>query len=719
MMKICFITPSVKIGGYEKFILNLIEGLTSNDKETESIVIAINGIGELKTEFENKCSLEDLGINRSRYCFSALRKKLIQLNPNIVYVAFSNLIIPVYIIKKLFKLNFKIVIGEHGFSYYNNRVLKYILKKIYDDTNCIIAVSHEVKIHICNHLKVNMNKVIVINNPVINSKSDKLLLEEYSHKWIGKHKIILALGRIAEDKGFQDLLKAYSLIKNEVNAKIIIAGEGEYKKTLKILANKLGILEDVDFIGYINNPFKVMKNSDIFVLTSKAEGFGNVLVEALYSNTNIISYDCLGGPKEILENGKYGILITQGNIELLSKTIRSCLENNICFQDKKERANDYKCTTVAKIYKESFINILMEEKMENKISKVASFQLNKKIPKVINYSLEQLIKMNLLRVAKKINYIDINKFYWHTALLLIGKENAFKVNNNWEEIESVKTFYDNLLKSKKKGLTLINDIDQIMNGYTLLYLKYELNINKYDLILDDMIRFIESLISQAKNDILPYRISEKDLILIDTLGIVCPFLARYSYYKKDEKYEKLCVKQIISFIENAIDENTLLPFHSYRLDDLSKGGIIGWGRGIGWLLIGIVDSLEYLKSNTEEYKIIKSFLESFVDNIVKYQSNEGYFTWCLTLDGADKDTSSTAFIGYGIARAIELDLISKRHIDVVYKTYKAIINSCDNVGNIHYCSEECGGVGSYSPKFSSKLSNGIGLACISVKKRIT
>lgn len=153
----------------------------------------------------------------------------------------------------------------------------------------------------------------------IYSKEDEIYLD---------NKYILAVGRLEEtQKDFTTLLNAYSLIHKKINEKLYILGDGRHREQLEIHAERLGIKDKVIFLGFKNNPYIWIKNASVFVHSSKFEGLPTVLIEALILGTPIVATDCPTGPREILEDGKNGILTKIGDPEELSEGILKILTN--------------------------------------------------------------------------------------------------------------------------------------------------------------------------------------------------------------------------------------------------------------------------------------------------------------------------------------------------------------------------------------------------------
>lgn len=126
---------------------------------------------------------------------------------------------------------------------------------------------------------------------------------------------VLAAGRLHKQKGYRHLLQAFARVVSQRPAHLVILGEGDDREELQSLAASLGIAAHVHFLGYTPNPLAYMRHAAVFVLSSIAEGFGNVIVEALACGTPVISTDCPHGPREILADGRYGTLVPVGDVD--------------------------------------------------------------------------------------------------------------------------------------------------------------------------------------------------------------------------------------------------------------------------------------------------------------------------------------------------------------------------------------------------------------------
>jgi len=172
-------------------------------------------------------------------------------------------------------------------------------------------------------------KTVTIHNPVEIERIQKDMTAPVDHPWIKDHAapVILAAGRLTEQKDYPTLLRAFAQLRAQRPARLIILGQGEEKARLTALAIALGLAPDTDLVGFQDNPFAWMSRCDLYVLSSAWEGFGNVLVEAMVCGARVVSTDCPSGPNEILENGRWGRLVPVGDAGALAQAMAEALDD--------------------------------------------------------------------------------------------------------------------------------------------------------------------------------------------------------------------------------------------------------------------------------------------------------------------------------------------------------------------------------------------------------
>ncbi|QCI29025.2 glycosyltransferase family 4 protein [Caminibacter pacificus] len=206
----------------------------------------------------------------------------------------------------------KIIVSEdiEYFFYSDKKALMIIRKLVYKLADMLIVKTMSDKKNY-----YFLKKVKVINNP----------LPEIPLNNFKKEHFILAVGRLENQKGFDTLIKIYSKI--ETSWKLYIAGEGSERKKLESLIKKLKLEKKVILLGNVKNIEEWYFKASIFVLSSRKEGFGNVLIEAMACGCACVAFDCPYGPSEIIENYKNGILVENQNEEKLKESIELLIKD--------------------------------------------------------------------------------------------------------------------------------------------------------------------------------------------------------------------------------------------------------------------------------------------------------------------------------------------------------------------------------------------------------
>lgn len=206
-----------------------------------------------------------------------------------------------------------------------------MINNLFDKADLIISNSKGVDEDLKSIMNITTNTK-VIYNPVdikyINSKKD--ICEDVDFDFKEDKKYVISVGRLIPLKRNIDLIKAFfELQKEDDNLEVLFLGDGILKNDLINECVKLNIENKVHFLGNVKNPFYYLSRSNLFVLNSQIEGFPNVLVEAMTCGLPVISSDCKSGPKEILEDEKYGLLYPVGEVNTLIEKMKFYLYGNM------------------------------------------------------------------------------------------------------------------------------------------------------------------------------------------------------------------------------------------------------------------------------------------------------------------------------------------------------------------------------------------------------
>ena len=328
MKKIIFFMPNIQRGGIEKNLILLSNYFINKKYPVEIYFTEISK--EVKSQINFKAKLikskkfVKIGSNNriinSINCGISALLNLKKRKKNII-ISMQDHPISI-IIGKIKGIKCAIRISNHpeaSLKFFNS-FLKFKLKlfiKIffYKFSDTIICNSLESKKFLNKY--INKKKIYFINNPVVLKKN----------KIQKKNKIIVAIGRIENQKNFLGIIKAFIIADKIIkNYKLLIIGSGSKKNQLISFVKKKYLFKKIKFLKF-SKPDKYLSSSSLFILNSFFEGSPNILLEALNYKLPIIATDCKSGPSEILANGKFGYLVPVNNHKRLAKKIIAVLKN--------------------------------------------------------------------------------------------------------------------------------------------------------------------------------------------------------------------------------------------------------------------------------------------------------------------------------------------------------------------------------------------------------
>jgi glycosyltransferase involved in cell wall biosynthesis len=272
-------------------------------------------------------------------CLPALVRYLREERPVVLFSADTYLNLVALWARQLSDVSVRTVISEriHLSSHLRDgakrrkwrwRFIVPLLQRTYPEADRIIAVSRGVADDLRTLVGLPPELVTTVYNPVVDSELAKQADTPIDHPWFkpGAPPVIIAVGRLTEQKDFPTLLQAFTQVRAQRQVRLLLLGEGELRPKLEALARELGVDRDVSLPGFTSNPFAYMARAAVFVLSSTYEGLPGVLIQALACGCPVVSTDCPSGAEEILENGQYGRLVPVGDPAAMAQAILSTLE---------------------------------------------------------------------------------------------------------------------------------------------------------------------------------------------------------------------------------------------------------------------------------------------------------------------------------------------------------------------------------------------------------
>jgi glycosyltransferase involved in cell wall biosynthesis len=330
--RIALFLPSLRGGGAERVMVTLANGFA--DRGFDVDLVLAQAEGPYVSEVNQAVRIIDLKARRVLTSLPRLVEYLRRERPEAMLSAMNHANVVAYLAIKLSRQRTRLVVSEHvALSAAPTRraskgsVVRALMRMTYKRCHGIVAVSNAAAEDLARHLRLSRDRVRALYNPVV---SDELI--ERSQVPVLEltdlaRPIVLAAGRLTRQKDYPTLLRAIALLRKNVNATLVILGEGEARDELGHLATKLGISDHVVMPGFAANPYAWMRRADLFVVSSAWEGLPTALIEAMACGTPVVSTDCPSGPDEILEGGKWGRLVPVGDPGALAQAIDDELAN--------------------------------------------------------------------------------------------------------------------------------------------------------------------------------------------------------------------------------------------------------------------------------------------------------------------------------------------------------------------------------------------------------
>ncbi len=217
-----------------------------------------------------------------------------------------------------------------------------------------VAVSEGVAAELEAIGRLPRERVLTISNPVVGPDFQARCEEPAEHPWFHQpeRRVFVTAGRLVPQKDHETMIRALAIHRRRIDSRLIILGVGPLREALGKLVAELKLTEAVDFLGFRSNALPFFRQADAFLLSSRGEGFGNVIVEALGCGTPVISTRCQHGPAEIMDHGRYGLLVEPHDPEALAKAMDEVetLRERFPADTLRQRAGEYSYAACASRY---------------------------------------------------------------------------------------------------------------------------------------------------------------------------------------------------------------------------------------------------------------------------------------------------------------------------------------------------------------------------------
>lgn len=310
---------------------------------------------------------------------------------------------------------------------------------------------------------------------------------------------------------------------------------------------------------------------------------------------------------------------------------------------------------------------------------------SKRTPTVKMTDNKKLIAIDIIRGKYRNNNIQS----WQIAGIVLGLQQS----NNKISKKAIEKVIKNLIGEDGNWRIKPTNVDCGLLSYAVLkvvkdYKKikpamdYSIDIIKKNMCIDGMIAYTAN-----KNE---------DERYIDTLGFICPFLQLYSNIYNEEEYSKISINQIEQYNKYGLLNNTYIPNHAYNPKNKLPLGVYGWGRGVAWYVIGLIDTYIEMKDSYEKLKL-KENIRKVADSYIHYQREDGGFG-SIIQNSRTYDSSATAVLAYFYSRCYDI-FQEPYYLEVSNKCLQKIKSVTRITGKVDWCQGDTKDIGVHSQTF--------------------
>lgn len=327
--------PSLRGGGTERVMVTLANGFV--DRSLKVDLVLAQAEGPYLPAVDARVRIVDLKSHRVLVSLPGLVRYLRLTRPRSMLAAMHHANVIAILARLMSGVPTHVVVAERStlssismqsINLWRRLVLR-LAGLTYRLADGVTAVSNGSADALADVIGLPRERIQVIYNPIDVEQIRARSLEPIDHPWLepGQPPVILAVGRLAEAKDYPTLIRAFARLRQQRFVRLVILGEGELRAQLETQIQAAGLTEDVALPGFAENPFSWMRRASVFVLSSAWEGLPNVLMQAMACGTSVVSTDCQSGPAEILENGRWGLLVPVGDDAALASAMAEALDD--------------------------------------------------------------------------------------------------------------------------------------------------------------------------------------------------------------------------------------------------------------------------------------------------------------------------------------------------------------------------------------------------------
>jgi unsaturated rhamnogalacturonyl hydrolase len=225
------------------------------------------------------------------------------------------------------------------------------------------------------------------------------------------------------------------------------------------------------------------------------------------------------------------------------------------------------------------------------------------------------------------NYTKSAIQHWQEASLLLGLTEYLKSNDDKEVKQELKKFLKLKFDCQGQWIDTPKHVDGAILAYAVMTLDF-VDPDQYKRAFDSTWDMIQEHIGEEGT--VAYRKFMKKYRYVDTIGFICPFLVTYGTRYHKEECVELAIKQIKVYEEYGMLQEHYIPSHAYQIENKAPTGIYGWGRGLGWYAIGLIDAWNVLPQGHKYKSVLENSVKRFAKAALTFQQEHGNWNWTVT-----------------------------------------------------------------------------------------
>lgn len=315
------------------------------------------------------------------------------------------------------------------------------------------------------------------------------------------------------------------------------------------------------------------------------------------------------------------------------------------------------------------------------------------IPKIKVTDNKRLVIIDMLQG----NYTKSTIQYWQEASLILGLSETYKGEKDTKIQNKVLKFLDLKFDSNGQWIEKPENIDAAILAYAIMKLDF-IDVCQYRPALDYTWEIIKK--HTGADGTVEYRKFMNNYRYVDTIGFICPFLICYGIRFEKEECIDLAVKQIKEYEQYGMLNKHYIPCHVYKIEEKVPLGLYGWGRGLGWFAIGLIDSWNELPRDNEYKNKLEVIIRGFAEASMSFQKKDGSWGWTVTRHESRSDSSATATLAWYLLNAARIEGISKECLVSTEKAISYLMRVTRRDGAVDFSQGDTKDIGIYSTLFN-------------------